>query len=66
MVFHPSVQLEIARQRREDLLTRAERHRLEKAALARRRDRGRLLTEPPPLHEPSPTTTASHPQRANA
>ncbi len=66
MVFHPSIHLEIARQRQQDLLSRAERDRIAKAALAdRQRDRGRSSIDPPALHEPSRTTRARRPQQAD-
>jgi hypothetical protein len=67
MVFHPSIHLEIARQRQHDLLASAERHRIAQAALAgRHKDRRRSLTGPSALHEPSPQTTAPRPQQAKA
>jgi hypothetical protein len=67
MVVHHRIHLAIAREGHRDLLARAERRRIAKAALAgRQEDRGRSLIEAPALHEPSPTTMARRPQRANA
>jgi hypothetical protein len=67
MVFHPSIHLEIARQRQHDLLASAERHRIAQAALAgTHKDRRRSLTGSSALHEPSPQTTAPRPQQAKA
>ena len=67
MFLHPSIHLEIARQRQQDLLAEAERHRIAEAALADgQEDRGRSLTGPTALREPSPQTTAPRPQEAKA
>jgi hypothetical protein len=62
MFIHPSIQLEISRQRQQALLAESERHRIAKAAVAA----GRPLNESPSLHEPSPTTTVRCPQGASA
>ena len=65
MFIHPSIHLEIARQRHRDLVARSERRRTVKAALAGRHDdRGRVLALAAP-HEPAPTTSASRLQRVN-
>jgi hypothetical protein len=61
MFFHPTINLEISRQRQHDLLADAERHRIVKNALAG----SRPTREAPSVREPS-TTTASRPQRATA
>jgi hypothetical protein len=67
MYFHPSIHLEIARQRQHDLLAKAERHRLANAALAGRQEhRARSLPQLPHLHKPSPAAKADHPRQANA
>jgi hypothetical protein len=67
MFIHPSIHLEIARQRQQDLLARSERHRTAQAALAdANEDRGRALIEVAALHEPLRTTTACRPERVNA
>jgi hypothetical protein len=67
MFVHPSIYLEIARQRQHDLLASAERRRIAQAALAgRQEDEGRSLSTRPALHEPSPPTTAPRPQQAKA
>jgi hypothetical protein len=67
MFIHPSIHLEIARQRQQDLLARSERHRTAQAALAdTHEDRGRALIEVAVLHEPLRTTTACRPERVNA
>ena len=67
MFIHPSIRLEIVRQRQEDFLARGERDRTAKAAHAgRHEDRGRQPTEPVALREPNPTTIACRPQRLNA
>lgn len=67
MFLHPSIQLEIARQRQQDLLAWGERRRIAKAALAGREE-GRVLrpVEPAARHEPLPPTTARRPQEAKA
>lgn len=66
MYLQPSIHLEIAREN-QDFRAKSTRNGNANAALAgRHEDRGRLLTEPPALHEPSPTTTACRPQRVNA
>jgi len=67
MFVHPSIQLEIARQRQQDLLAWGERHRIAKAALAgRQEDRVRRPVEQAARHEPLPPTTAGRPQGAKA
>jgi hypothetical protein len=67
MFLHPSIQLEIARQRQQDLLAWAERHRIAKAALVgRQEDRARRPVELAARHEPLPPTTARRPQGAKA
>lgn len=67
MFIHPSIHLEITRQRQQDLLARSELQRIAKAARTRRHeDRGRQLMERAALPEPSPTTTACRPHQANA
>jgi hypothetical protein len=66
MIIHPSIHLEIARQRHEDRLARAEGHRIAEAAHAgARMDRGGSSSELRIVHEQSRTTTRA-PQRANA
>jgi hypothetical protein len=57
MFVHPSIQLEISRQRQHDLLADAERHRIVKNALAG----SRPTREAPSRYEP-----ARRPQRATA
>jgi hypothetical protein len=67
MFIHPSIHLEIAHQRQQDLLARSERHRTAKAALTGRHEaRGRHPIKPVALREPAPATTVCQPQRANA
>jgi hypothetical protein len=67
MFIHPSIHLEIARQRQQDLMARSERHRTAGAAPAdRHEDRSGALTEFAPLQEPLRTTTACRPERVNA
>ena len=66
MFFDPSIHLEIAHQRQEDLLARSKHHELVKAALAARRDRrGRRPVAPIALETPSPKGII-RPKRANA
>jgi len=66
MFVDPSIRLELARLRNEELLATSERHRLAKAALAcRQDDRGRRLTEPPVPEEPS-LKRIIRPRQANA
>jgi hypothetical protein len=61
MFIHPSIHLEISRQRQRDLLAESERHRFTKDALAiTREDRRR-----PPRETPSPTAVPGRPQRAS-
>jgi hypothetical protein len=67
MFIHPSIHLEIARERQRDLLATSERRRTVKAALAGRpddRDRPLLALAVP--QEPSAKTSACRPQRVNA
>ena len=66
MFIHPSIHLEIVRQRQQDVLARSGRRPLARAALAGGPEaRDRSPEEPRPVHEPSPTMTASRPQRVN-
>jgi hypothetical protein len=67
MSIHPSIHLEIARDRHRDLLARSERRRTVTAALAGRHDdRGRPLLALAVPEESSATTSACRPQRVNA
>jgi hypothetical protein len=67
MFIHPSIHVEIARERQRDLLARSERRRTVKAALAGRDDdRGRLQLVLAVPQEPSATTSACRPHRVNA
>jgi hypothetical protein len=66
MFIHPSIHLEIVRQRRRDLLVRSERRRTVKAALAGRHDdRGWRLLALVAAQEPAPRTTTCRPQEMN-
>ena len=67
MFIRPSIHLEIARERQQDLRPESERHRTARAALAvRHEDRARPLIERAALHEPSPTATACRLHRVNS
>jgi hypothetical protein len=67
MFIHPSIRLEIVRQRQQDFLARGERDRTADAAHAgRHEDRGRQPRERVTLRQPKPTTTACRPQGVNA
>jgi hypothetical protein len=66
-MLHPSVHLEIARQRHAELLAQGERQRSAEPALAGRQgDRGRSLIERLVRREPSSARTARRPRRADA
>jgi len=65
-MLHPSVHLEITRQRHAELLAQGERQRSAEPALAARQgNRVRSLIEQLVRHEPSSATTA-RPRRAGA
>jgi hypothetical protein len=66
MFLHPSIRLELVRQRQEELLAQAERHRIARAAIALgQKERGQRKIDPA-VGEPSPTMTACSPQGAKA
>ena len=66
-MLHPSVHLEIARQRQEELLALGERRRSAQAAVARSEgNRVRSLIARLARHVPFSVTSARHPRRAEA
>jgi hypothetical protein len=66
MFLYWSIHLAIVRQRQQELLAQAERHRIARAALAGgRKGRGRRKIDPA-VGDPSATTTAFSPHGAKA